>query len=184
MLGKLHRQKQRTLQKKRTPQKRTPKKRTPLIAVLDNIRSLHNVGAVFRTADGVNLEKLFLCGITGVPARGVDKPRPELEKTALGAEKYVPWEYRKSALRLIRRLKKNGWQIVALERAEDSVDYTKSLYRFPTCLIIGNEVNGVSRQILKEADLKIEIPMLGQKESLNVATAFGVAGYEILKQWK
>lgn len=156
--------------------------KTPIIAVLDNIRSLHNVGAIFRTADGLNLEKIYLGGITGVPARSnLDRPRPELEKTALGAEKWVAWEHRKSTLRLVRRLKREGYQIVALELSEGSLDYTRAQYKFPCVLLVGNEVTGLSPAILAEADLKIKIPMLGRKESLNVATAFGVAGYEMLK---
>ena len=96
----------------------------------------------------------------------------------------MPWEYRKSALRLVKRLKAAGYQIVVLELAAGSVDYTRAQYRFPACLVVGNEVTGVPEKILAEADLKIKIPMLGKKESLNVATAFGVAGYEMLRRWR
>lgn len=146
-----------------------------IVIVLDNIRSLHNVGAIFRTCDGVGIKKIYLCGMTGIP------PRKEITKTAIGAEKLIDWEYKKSSLRLIRSLKKKGYKIVALEREKDSKHFQKTKYPHPLCLVIGHEINGIKEEILKEADLKIHIPMRGEKESLNVATAFGIAIYEIAR---
>jgi len=150
----------------------------PVVAVLDDIRSLHNVGAIFRTADGVHLEKLYLCGITGCP------PRSEIRKTSLGAEESVPWEYVKDPLHVIRELRVQGYQIVALEHTTSSSDYREASYRFPLCLIIGHEFHGIRDELVAAADLAVEIPMRGIKQSLNVAVAFGIAAYRILSQWE
>jgi len=152
--------------------------RMPVVAVLDDIRSLQNVGAIFRTADGVHLEKLFLCGITGKP------PRNEIRKTSLGAEESIPWEYAKDPLPVIRRLREQGYSIVALEHTTASLDYRQASYRFPLCLIVGHEFHGIRDELVAEADLAVEIHMRGVKQSLNVAVAFGVAAYQILSQWE
>jgi len=143
--------------------------------VADNIRSLENIGSIFRTADALGVKKIYLCGICGTP------PNHKIAKTALGAENSVPWEYYKQTGRLIDKLKKSKISIVALEQAESAVDYTKFKPKFPLALIIGNEVKGVSKSILSKCDKIIFLPMLGQKESLNVSVAFGVAGYHIIK---
>ena len=150
-------------------------KRSPIFALADNIRSLHNVGALFRTADGINLEKLYLCGITAPP------PRPEIRKTSLGAERAVPWQYEKNALETIASLKNEGIQIVALEHTDQSVDYREADYRFPCCLLIGNEYEGLQTLLVEQADIAIEIPMMGIKQSLNVSVAFGIALYEMFR---
>jgi tRNA G18 (ribose-2'-O)-methylase SpoU len=150
-------------------------KRSPIIALADDIRSLHNVGALFRTADGINLEKLYLCGITATP------PRTEIRKTSLGAERAVPWKYEKNALQTITSLKKEGVQIVALEHTDQSVDYREADYRFPCCLLIGNEYEGLQTPLVEQADIAIEIPMMGIKQSLNVSVAFGIALYEMFR---
>lgn len=147
----------------------------PIIGVVDNVRSLHNVGVIFRTADGAGLEKLYLCGISGTP------PRSEIRKTSLGAEDAVVWEYQKDVLQVIQNLKKKGYQIVVLEHTTESFDFQKANYSFPLCLIVGHEHHGVSDQVVELADLAIEIPMFGIKQSLNVSVAFGVAVYEILR---
>ncbi len=148
----------------------------PFYVVCDNIRSLENVGAIFRTSDALAVNKIFLCGITGFP------PRQKISKTALGAEKSVPWEHYWQTWRIIDKLKGEGVQIIALEQTKKSKNYTKVKFHFPLALIVGNEIKGVSPAVLKRADQIIFIPMWGEKESLNVAVAFGVAGYEINKQ--
>ena len=143
--------------------------------ICDNIRSLENIGSIFRTADALGVAKIYLCGICGTP------PNHKIAKTALGAENTIPWEYCKQTGRLIDKLKSSKINIVALEQDKEAVDYKKFKPKFPLALIIGNEVKGVSRNILKKCDKIIFLPMLGQKESLNVSVAFGVAGYEIIK---
>ncbi len=150
----------------------------PFSALLDDVRSLHNVGSIFRTADGVNLQHLYLCGITGTP------PRHEIRKTSLGAEEAVAWSYYENALEPIRFLRQQGYQIVVLEQTTESVDYRLAPYRFPLCLIIGHEYKGVRDELIAESDLAIEIPMYGVKQSLNVSVAFGIAIYEIDAKWQ
>ncbi len=148
--------------------------------ICDNIRSLENIGSLFRTADALAVDKIFLCGITGKP------PSHKISKTALGAEKTVPWEYHKQTWRLVKQLKSQGIFVVALEQTKKSILLGSASRRikFPLALVIGHEVKGVSSSVLKLADAIIEIPMFGQKESLNVAVAFGIAGYEINKKRK
>jgi len=146
-----------------------------IFALLHNIRSLHNVGSMFRTADGAGVKKLFLCGETGTP------PRAEIAKTALGAEESVPWEYWMDAKDCVSKLKKGGIRIVALELAPKSVDYRKFKAGGPICLVVGNEVGGIPPDVLRLCDSTIQIPMRGKKESLNVSVAFGVAVYELSK---
>ncbi len=150
----------------------------PFVAVLDNIRSLHNVGSMFRTADAVHLQHLYLCGITGRP------PRDEIRKTSLGAEESVPWTFAKDAARVITDLKQNGYQIVALEHTNQSVDFRQADYQFPVCFIIGHEYLGVQNHLVEMADLAVEIPMFGIKQSLNVSVAFAVMVYELLHHWE
>lgn len=150
------------------------KKRNPIYVVLDDIRSLGNVGAIFRTSEAVLVEKIYLCGITGRP------PRKEIEKTALGTTEIIPWEYRSSALKVIKELKGEGVFIVSLELAPHSVDYRMVNYKFPICVVVGNEIGGVSQEILDESDLVVKIPIFGRIKSLNVATSFGIVVYGIL----
>jgi 23S rRNA (guanosine2251-2'-O)-methyltransferase len=140
---------------------------------LNNIRSLYNVGSVFRTADGIGIEKLWLCGITGYP------PQSGIAKTALGAEENVPWEYRKEILPLLRELKAKGYQIVLLEQIEGSVSHDKFVPKTPVCLVVGNEISGISDDLTSMCDRAVEIDMAGIKNSLNVAVAFGIIGYHI-----
>jgi len=141
--------------------------------ICDNIRSLENVGSIFRTADALGVTKIFLCGISGRP------PHQKIAKTALGAEKTVPFEYHKQTWRIVRKLKKEKVFIVALEQNEKAINYLKFKPKFPLALIIGNEVKGVSKKALGLSDHIIHLPMKGKKESLNVSVAFGVAGYQI-----
>jgi len=147
----------------------------PFTAVLNNIRSLYNVGSIFRTADGIGIEKLWLCGITGTP----ESERERIEKTALGAEKTVPWEHRSETLPLLRELRQNGYQVVLLEQTHQSVPYQEFIPRFPVCLVLGNEINGVSDEHLSLCDAAIEIEMAGLKNSLNVTVAFGIIAYHL-----
>ena len=147
--------------------------RVPLVIVLDNIRSLLNVGAIFRAADGMGVEKLMLCGITGYPPQG------GIAKTALGAEESVPWEYHQDTAAVVKTLKQKGFEIVSLEQAHGAVDFEVYVPKGPVCLIVGNEVDGVSESVMALCDSSVEISMSGIKNSLNVAVAFGVAGFTI-----
>lgn len=149
------------------------KKRKDFFVVCDNIRSLENIGSIFRTADAAGVSKIFLCGICGTP------PNHKITKTALGAEKTVPFEYHRQAGRLIKALKKAKVRVVALEQSPRAVDYRSFKAKFPVALVVGNEVKGVSRNILALADDVVSLPMAGKKESLNVAVAFGIASYHI-----
>ena len=148
-------------------------KRLPFYVVCDNIRSLENIGSIFRTADALGVDKIFLSGICGQP------PHHKISKTALGAEKNIPWQYQWSVWRIIEKLKKEKVFIVALEQTKKSLPYTQFKPKFPLALVVGNEIKGVSPSVLKRADQIIHLPMFGQKESLNVAVSFGVAGYYI-----
>lgn len=152
--------------------------RTPLFIVLDNIRSIYNVGAMFRTCDAILAEKMFLCGITGHP------PRKDIDKVALGAVEVVPWEYTPNVVETLVKLKEKGVKICALELTKQSVHYREAKYEFPMALIVGNEVTGISDEAMPYVDFAIDIPMLGRANSLNVATAFGVAAFEIHYQFQ
>ncbi len=143
------------------------------VAVLDNIRSLHNVGAIFRTADAAGVDKLYLCGMSGTP------PRPEIRKAALGAEEVVAWEYFKHTHEVLQQLKTAGYFLLALESTPASVDYRRAVYQFPLALVVGHEFSGIAPEILALCDATMALPMRGVKVSLNVAVAFGVAAYEI-----
>jgi len=149
----------------------------PFYVICDNIRSLENIGSIFRTSDALNVTKIFLCGICGTP------PNPKISKTALGAEEWIPWEYHSQTWRLVDDLKKRGVFVVALERTPESISYQKFTPRFPLGLVLGNEIKGVSLSVLKRVHKVFHLPMFGKKESLNVAVAFGVAGYWI-NQWR
>lgn len=151
--------------------------KTPLVIVADEIRSLNNIGSLFRTADAFRLERLVLCGITGTP------PNPEIHKTALGAEYSVEWSQSPTALEAVRWLKAHGYVTLALEQARGSV----SLENLNVskggkyALVIGNEVRGVSQEAVDEADTCVEIPQFGTKHSLNVSVSAGIAIWEIVK---
>ena len=153
-----------------------------VIVVLDNIRSTFNVGSIFRTADALGVGEIILCGTTPAPVDRFGRVRKDIAKVSLGAEKNVPWKYEKSTWNAVRKLKKAGWKIIAVEQAENSVDYKKvklaknGKYAF----VMGAEVEGVNPEILKLADMVVEIPMRGLKESLNVSVSFGVALFRIL----
>lgn len=150
----------------------------PVIALLDNIRSLYNVGAFFRTADAAGIESLILSGITGRP------PHRSISKTALGAESNVRWESSTDAGPLVEQLRAKGYEIAAIETSVRSVDLFDWEPAFPLCLIFGNEIDGISPEVSGLADTHVRIPMLGVKHSLNVATAGGVVIYELLRKYR
>jgi len=143
-----------------------------LTIILPNIRSLYNIGSIFRTADACGVEKVYLTGYSGRP----DK-QDKIAKTALGAEKNVPWEHHHDTWRVIEKLRTEGYQIVALEQSKESVDYHEFKSADKVALIVGNEVKGLSKELLKRTDIHIHLPMVGKKESLNVAVAFGITAY-------
>lgn len=143
------------------------------VLVLPNIRSAHNVGAMFRTADGAGVEKIYLAGYTPCP------PHPRLDKVSLGAEKWMPWEYTKQTGRLLKKLKEQGYKIVALEQTPKSVNIYKWEPEFPLALVVGNEKTGVTKSLLKYCDTEIELDMKGKKKSLNVSVAAGITMYYI-----
>ena len=163
-----------------------------MVVILDNIRSLYNVGSIFRTADAAGVEKIYLCGITPEPADRFGKPRQQFIKVSLGAEKSVPWDASarsaRATLKLLERLKKEGYKIWAVEQSKKSIPYYK-LKPFDKAqgknknnlvLIFGNEVKGIPPAILKKCDKILEIPMRGKKESLNVSVAFGIVVFSLL----
>lgn len=141
-----------------------------------NVRSLWNVGSFFRTCDALGVEKLYLTGYTGHP------PRIEITKTAIGAEEWIPWEHYRDPLAVVQSLKDEGWQLVALELSEDAVDITSFTPADRVCLIVGHELTGVPQDLLALCDNVVQIPMLGKKESLNVAVAAGIALYHLRNQ--
>ena len=151
--------------------------RLPSFALLDNIRSVWNVGSIFRTADAVGLGGLFLTGMTATP------PRKDIEKTALGATLTVPWDYWQDSLAAARNIKEQGVALVALEQTSRSVDWEEFQFPFPHCFVVGHEVSGVKSEILDLADHVVEIPMAGTKQSLNVAVSFGILAYQVRRRW-
>ncbi|MCT4616983.1 MAG: RNA methyltransferase [Candidatus Gracilibacteria bacterium] len=145
--------------------------------LLDSIRSMQNVGAVFRNCDGAGYDKIFLTGYTPTP------PRNDIKKTAIGAENYIDWEYYKDPLEIIRKLKNKGVKIISVELTEDSVNYKKLGKKYENediCLVLGNEINGVNEKILQISDNIAIIPMKGKKASLNVSVACGIVMYEFV----
>ena len=150
----------------------------PAAVLLDNVRSMYNVGAFFRTADAAGLEKLHLCGITGHP------PKRAITKTALGAEATVAWEHSWEPVCVIERLRMQGYEIAAVETTVHAVDLFDWQPRFPVCVIFGHEVDGIRPELSAMCDTHVRIPMLGIKHSLNVATAGGIVIYELLRKYR
>ncbi len=151
-------------------------KKIPVTVILNSIRSSYNVGSIFRTSDGVMIEKLVLCGYTPHP------PQKEILKTALGSTESVNWEYVKDAREAVLEYKKKGFKICALELTSKSRNYYEvKKENFPLCMIVGNEITGVSQELIDLCDFSIEIPQYGIKQSLNVAVAYGVAVFELRK---
>ncbi len=152
------------------------------IVILNDIRSVENVGAIFRTADAAGIDKIYLCGYTPTPLDRFGRKRSDIAKSALGAEEFVFWEQKKSILPLISKLKKDGFRIIAIEQDEKSVDYKKVKVQNKNAFIVGTEVTGIPKNILNKCDVIAEIPMKGKKESLNVSVATGVALFGILNK--
>lgn len=148
-----------------------------IAVLLCDIRSTHNVGSIFRTADGAGVCKVYLAGVTPAPRDRFGRARKDIAKTALGAETYVPWEQCSSALSVIKKLRTEGWQIVAIEQDPRSVSYRAVSMSKPTLFILGSEVDGLPKKILDACDVIAEIPMRGKKESLNVSVAAGIMLY-------
>lgn len=152
--------------------------KTPIIVVLDDIRSLHNIGSFFRTCDAFLIEKIYLCGITATP------PNKEIHKTALGATETVDWEYEKEVMQVVDRLKKENVKILSVEQVEGSVmlnNFTvESNVKY--ALFFGNEVKGVNQQVIDSSDAVIEIPQLGTKHSLNVSVSGGIVIWDIFQK--
>jgi 23S rRNA (guanosine2251-2'-O)-methyltransferase len=150
------------------------------IVILHNIRSVENVGAMFRTADAAGVDKVYLTGYTPAPLDRFGRKRRDLAKSALGAEEFVPWEQRKNITSLISNLKTVGFKIIAIEQDKNSIDYKKVKLKNRNAFIVGAEVTGIPKIILKKCDIIAEIPMHGQKESLNVSVALGIALFRML----
>lgn len=150
----------------------------PVSVLLENVRSLYNVGAFFRTGDAVALEKLYLAGITGYP------PQKMITKTALGAEETVAWERCADASGQVLALRARNYEIAAIETSVHSVDLFEWQPRFPVCVVFGHETDGLTPEVGAMADTHVRIPMLGRKHSLNVATAGGVVLYELLRKYR
>ena len=151
-----------------------------IVAILDNLRSVYNVGSIFRTANAVGIEKIYLCGTTPTPLDKKGARRKDFAKVALGAEDTVEWEYCEDTFECVKKLKEESFYIIALEQDKESVDYKQIHVKENTAFVIGNEVDGITQDVLKESDVVAEIPMIGTKESLNVTIAFGVAVYRML----
>ncbi|MBC8213371.1 MAG: RNA methyltransferase [Candidatus Marinimicrobia bacterium] len=151
--------------------------RVPVSILVENVRSVHNVGSIFRSADGFGAEMVYLSGYTAYP------PRDDLHKVALGSEESVPWEHYENPIEIAQKLKNNGVQLVALEQTSKSNSIYETKWDFPICFIVGNEVTGVSDELIKLSDFSVEIPMHGVKQSLNVSVATGVVGYEISRAY-
>ncbi|MDR3260451.1 MAG: RNA methyltransferase [Tannerella sp.] len=161
-----------------TPDQYQNSAKTPLIVVLDHVRSLNNVGSVFRTADAFRLEAVYLCGITATP------PNPEIHKTALGAEETVEWHYRRETQEAVRELKQKGYVLCAVEQTEGSIPLDQlTLDRNKKyALVLGHEVKGIQQSVIDSCDYCIEIPQCGTKHSLNVSVAGGIVMWEFFKQ--
>ncbi|MFH6768575.1 RNA methyltransferase [Gaetbulibacter aquiaggeris] len=153
-------------------------KKTPLIIILDNIRSLNNIGSVFRTSDAFLIEKIYLCGITATP------PHKDIHKTALGSTETVDWEYAENTLDLIKKLQAQNIKVIAIEQAENATmlnDFNPEP-QTTYALVFGNEVKGVSQNVVNESDIVIEIPQYGTKHSLNISVSAGVAIWDVFSK--
>ena len=152
--------------------------KTPIIIILDNIRSLNNIGSVFRTSDAFLIEKIYLCGITATP------PQKDIHKTALGSTDTVAWEYAKNTLELVKKLKSEGIEVISIEQAENAamLNDFKPKQKTTYALVFGNEVKGVSQDVVNASDLVIEIPQFGTKHSLNISVSCGVVTWDLFSK--
>ena len=153
-----------------------------IIAVLVNVRSVHNVGSIFRTADGAGISKIYLCGTTPTPLDRFGNFRKDFTKVSLGAERSVAWEHISSAGRLLDALRRRGYKLFAVEQDKGSIPYSKakSFRRGKICIVMGEETRGLPKGLLRRAHAILEIPMFGTKESLNVSVAFGIVVYALV----
>ncbi|MCL5020888.1 MAG: TrmH family RNA methyltransferase [Bacteroidetes bacterium] len=152
--------------------------RSPIYGLLENVRSLYNVGSIFRTSDAILLSRLYLTGFTPYP------PRPEISKTALGAVESVPWSYHRKPIDAIEEIKSKGIKFILLEQTRDGIpiwELPKDI--FPVCVAVGNEIGGITKDVVDAADIAVEIPMKGVKHSLNVAVAYGIAVYRLYEMY-
>jgi len=155
-------------------------KKTPIIVVLDNIRSLNNIGSVFRTCDAFLIEKIYLCGITATP------PHKDIHKTALGSTETVEWEYVKNIMELIQKLKSENVKVISIEQAENATmlnDFTPQQHT-TYALVFGNEVKGVKQEVVSASDMVLEIPQFGTKHSLNISVSVGVVVWDVFSKLK
>jgi len=154
-------------------------KKHPIVVILDDIRSLNNIGSFFRTADAFNIEKIYICGITACP------PHKDIHKTALGATETIDWEYKSNSVSLCEELKSQGYIICAIEQTEETVflQNIKELKEEKFALVFGNEVNGVNQEVVNKSDYVIEIPQFGTKHSLNVSVCAGIVIWEFCKRY-
>lgn len=151
----------------------------PISVVVDNVRSIHNVGSIFRTSDAASVEHVYLAGISGTP------DHPAVHKTALGAQDTVPWSYCTSAVEAVQRLKQQGYAIGVLEITDEPTATTDvARGQFPMCMVVGNELHGVDEDIVGMADLALEVPQFGAKQSLNVAVAYGIAVFDLVRTFR
>ncbi|MCW5521081.1 RNA methyltransferase [Aureitalea sp. L0-47] len=159
-----------------TEYKDVPK--TPIIVILDNIRSLNNIGSVFRTGDAFLIQKIYLCGITATP------PHKDIQRTALGATESVDWEYSENTLELVRQLQSDGVKILSIEQAEDSIPLNKVVVDSSDtyAVVFGNEVKGVQQEVVSKSDIVVEIPQFGTKHSLNISVSVGVVLWDLFSK--
>lgn len=175
---------------KPTPIKYRKLPKNPIVVIADNIRSLENVGLIFRLCDAFRVEKLYLCGITGYPPIQNDPRRLALieranrmiKRTAIKTVEFVSWEHRESTAGVLKELKTKGYQIISIEQTDKSIEYTKANIHFPIVLVIGHEREGIKNEILRKSDIIVQIPMYGIGNNLNVATALAVVGYEFIRR--
>jgi tRNA G18 (ribose-2'-O)-methylase SpoU len=157
------------------------KKQTKIVEVLlHNIRSAHNVGSIFRTAETAGVSKIYISGYTPSPVDKFNRPRKDVAKVSLGAEKIITWECIKELKNFLKEMRNKGFQIIGLEQSAKSVDYKKIKITHPVLFLVGNEVDGIDPEILEMCDQIAEIPMRGEKESLNVSVAFGIGLFRLL----
>lgn len=163
---------------RKSPEEFKSAKKTPVIVILDNVRSLNNIGSIFRTADAFLIEKIWLCGITATP------PHKDIQKTALGATETVSWEYAEDALHLVNQLKTSGIKVFSIEQAENAIflNHFSPESNQKYALVFGNEVKGVQQKVVNASDGVIEIPQLGSKHSLNIAVSAGVVLWDIFSK--
>lgn len=157
------------------------KNKKEIFVLLHDIRSVHNVGSMWRTANTARVNKIFLSGYTPSPVDRFGRERKDFAKVALNSQKTIAWEYAVNPANLIHDLKKKGFYIIVIEQVKNSIDYKKVKIKKPVLFLVGNEVGGVPQKLLKLADIVAEIPMKGDKESLNVSVAFGIALFRMLK---